>query len=258
MVGGRLQDKIALITGTGGGQGREAALVFAQHGAKVMGCDIDAERAEATVLAVLAAGFEMESIHPVDLGNPAAAKEWVEKTAERFGRIDVVYNNAASARNRLLPDLDEPAWKYTYRNEVDLVLWVCQAAWPHLKVNGGSIVNVGSIAGLVGSEIGNVAHGSAKAAVIAMTRHMAAEGGRYNIRVNSITPGAIEIPGTTLIEQDADFMEFYYRHTPAHRLGKPRDIVDGAVYLASDESNFVTGANLVIDGGYSVTKYLRP
>jgi meso-butanediol dehydrogenase / (S,S)-butanediol dehydrogenase / diacetyl reductase len=253
----RLVGKVALITGTGGGQGREAARVFSEHGGLVIGCDLNAEEAERTVTEVRRAGWNMHSMHPVDLGDLSSATAWVDEAAAIHGRIDVVYNNAAAARNRMFSDLDEEAWHYTYRNEVDLVYHVSKAAWPYLKKGGGSLINVGSIAALIGSEIGNVAHGSAKAAVIAMSRHLAAEGSRYDIRVNTVTPGAIEIPGTTQIEHDNDFMEFYLRHTPARRLGSARDVINAALYLASDESRFVTGSNIVVDGGYSISKFLR-
>ncbi|MGH7856221.1 MAG: SDR family NAD(P)-dependent oxidoreductase, partial [Candidatus Binatia bacterium] len=167
----RLHGKIALITGTGGGQGRAAALRFAEEGALAIGCDLDVPANEKTVALVGAAGGEMHGMAPVDLGDPDQARVWVEEVASVHGGMDIVYNNASAARFAPIAEHSVEDWRFTVRNELDLVFYVTRFAWPHLvRRGGGVILNVASVAGMVGSRVTPmIAHAATKGGVIAMT-----------------------------------------------------------------------------------------
>jgi NAD(P)-dependent dehydrogenase (short-subunit alcohol dehydrogenase family) len=248
-----LQGKLALITGTGGGQGRAAALLFSQEGATIVGCDLKVEGSEETLELVRRAGGTMTSTHPLDLGDSAAARAWVDQVAREHGGFDILYNNASLPKFVSIAEMSDEDWHYTVRNELHLVFYVCSAAWPHLVARGGgSIINIGSISGMsaLAQTPGNIAHAATKAAVIAITRELALEGGPHGIRANSISPGIIESPATAPALAEDWFREGHLDATMVHRLGTPEDVAYLALYLASDESSFVTGANFVIDGGF--------
>ena len=192
----RLEGKVALITGTGGGQGRAAALKFAEEGALIVGCDLFEEGNLETVAAVNAAGGSMTGMAPVDLSDPEAAEAWVEAAAAVHGRIDVLYNNASSPRFVPMPDLSVDDWQYSIRNELDLVFYVTKFAWPYLAERGGVIINTASISAHVATpDVGMAAHCAAKGGVLALTRVFAADGAKNGIRAVSISPGPIKTPG---------------------------------------------------------------
>jgi NAD(P)-dependent dehydrogenase (short-subunit alcohol dehydrogenase family) len=246
---GKLAGKVALITGTGGGQGREAALRFAAAGAVVAGCDLDANADRETADLVARAGGRMTSA-AVDLGDPDAAKVWIDQAAAEHGRIDILYNNASAARFGLLPDLSVEDWRFTMRNELDLVFYAVKFAWPYLIRQGGVIINVGSIAGHHASRAsGIVAHAATKAGVIGMTRQIALEGARHGVRAVSISPGFILTAGTEKALEAPGAREGLIGAIPLGRAGLPIDIVAVAVMLASDEASYLTGTDIVVDGG---------
>ncbi|MBL8551251.1 MAG: SDR family oxidoreductase [Hyphomonadaceae bacterium] len=250
----RLKGKVALITGVAGGQGRAAALAFAREGAKVVGCDLKKEAAERTVQMVREAGGEMVAMAPVDLSSEAETIAWVDEAARVFGGIDILYNNASTGRVGPLMGMPNATWQFVLRNELDLVFYAAKAAWPHLVARGGgSIINTGSIIAGRGSDMPMAAHGAAKAGVIGLTRHMALEGGTLGIRANSISPG---LTNNEMFEQflrdpnDSAYKQI--RTSPLGRIGQPEDVAPLAVFLASDESAYITGVDIVVDGGQSL------
>jgi NAD(P)-dependent dehydrogenase (short-subunit alcohol dehydrogenase family) len=252
-MGTRLQGKVALITGTGGGQGRSAAVLFASEGATVVGCDLKAEGSEETLELVTQAGGDMTSTHPLDLGDSAATTAWVNDAADRYGGFDILYNNASLPKFAPVAEMSDDDWHYTIRNELHLVFYACRAAWPHLVARGGgSIINIGSISGMssVPGTPGSFAHAATKGAVIALTRELALEGGPHGIRANSISPGPILTPATAPAFEQERFRVGWLAPLMIKRIGTPEDVAQCALYLASDESTFVTGANFVVDGGF--------
>lgn len=245
----RLEGKVALISGTGGGQGRAAALRFAAEGAVIAGCDINAEADAETARLVDAAGGRM-STRVCDLGEPEEARAWVEQAAQEFGRIDILYNNASTARFGPVPDLSVEDWRFTIRNELDLVFFTTKYAWPHLAVRGGVIINVASVAGWHGSRgNGLCAHAATKGAVLAMTRQFAVEGAPLGIRAVSLSPGFVLTPGTRAFAENPETRAALVAGIPLGRPGEPEDIVGMAMFLATDEASYLTGADIIIDGG---------
>ncbi len=253
---GRLDRKVALITGVAGGIGAVAAARFAAEGARVVGCDLDAAGASVTEAAVRAAGGEITVMGGVDLGDASAARAWVDEAVATYDGIDVLYNNASTQRFGPLDELSVEEWDFTMRNELDLVYYTVRAAWPHLKATGGgSILNIGSIAAIRGVEfMAQNAHSTAKGGVIALTLQLVVEGGPHGIRANVISPGLVETPNTApmLAAPPERLRKVVLDRIPLGRHGQPDDIVNAAVFLCSDEASWISGAHLVIDGGGSV------
>lgn len=249
----RLDGRVVLITGTAGGQGRAAALRFSAAGAQVVGCDVQAEASEETVALVRAAGGSMDA-STVDLADEAAVRAWVDEAAARHGGVDVLYANAAATRFAPLEQITAEHWSFVLRHELDVVLWPVKHAWPHLKRSpSAAVVLVGSTAGVSGSMTNpRVAHTVTKGAVVALARQLAAEGAPYGIRVNCVSPGMVETPATRadLLAEDSP-MRGIARHIPLGRVGTADEVVSCALFLASDEASYVTGANLMVDGGWS-------
>ncbi len=251
---GRLDGKVALITGTAGGQGRAAALLFAREGARVVGCDLKAAGAEETVALVRRAGGQMISMAPVDLSVPEQATRWVNEAAAAFGGIDILYNNASGGRVGPFATMSLDTWHFVLRNELDLIYLVTQAAWKHLVARGGgSIINTGSIIAAHGTDMPMSAHGAAKGGVVSLTVHLAIEGGPFGIRANAVSPGLI---ATEMFEEHLkdpfDTMHKQVRTSPLGRVGRAEDVAGVALFLASDDSAYVTGTNIVVDGGQSI------
>lgn len=250
-MAGRLQGKRCIITGTGSGMGRAAALLFAREGALVVGCDINPRSAEATLADVQAEGGRMTSLHPCNLAVRADVDRLMEHAITGHAGIDVLYNNASMAYFAPLAEMSYETWSRTLREELDVVFHACQAVLPHMiERGGGSIINVGSVSGKIAYEVlPALAHMAAKGGVIAMTKQIAMEGGKHKIRCNSISPGLVLTAQTKAFIDTPEWFAPMRAKLMLGRVGVPEDIAPLAVYLASDESSWVTGADFAIDGG---------
>ena len=238
MGAGRLAGRVVLITGTAGGQGASAAELFAAEGATVVGCDI----------------APVDGSAPVDLTDEDQVCRWVASAVAAHGRVDVLYANAGATRFAPLEEVTKAEWDWVIRHELDIVFLPVKHAWPHLKASGnGSVVLVGSTAGLTGSRTNTrVAHTVTKGGVIALTRQLAAEGAPHGIRVNCVSPGMVETPATRGdLLAEGHPMRDIARAIPLGRVGRADEVARCALFLASDEASYVTGANLVVDGGWS-------
>jgi len=249
----RLAGKLALVTGIGAGIGQGVALRFAAEGAQVIGCDIVADAAERTVDLARKAGTPIRSIHPVDLTHPDDVARCISE-ASAEGRIDALVNAAAIQPHMARIDaMDyETEFRPTITGEVDLVFLTCQAAWPYLAKSGSaSIINFASVNAFRASRaLAMTAHCAGKGAVLSMSRQLAVEGGPHGIRVNTIAPGLVQTSATQAAgATTGDLAADLAARTLLGRLGEPDDIAWCAVYLASDEARWVTGANFSIDGG---------
>ncbi len=250
----RLKGKVALVTGIGSGIGKGIALRFAAEGATVIGCDIDADRAAATVAAAAEAGTPIRSVTPIDLTREDDVRRYVDVARQEHGRADVLVNAGAIAPHMARADeMDyDQQWRPTIAGEVDLVFLACREAWPLLQAAGNaSVINFASVNSFRGSrQMGMVAHCAGKGAVLSMTKQLAVEGGPDGIRANTIAPGLVQTDATALAgASEGSKAEAIIARTLVGRLGVPDDIAWCAVYLASDEARWVTGANFSIDGG---------
>jgi NAD(P)-dependent dehydrogenase (short-subunit alcohol dehydrogenase family) len=250
-MAGRLKDKVCIITGTGSGMGRAAALLFCAEGAKVVGCDINAKNAEATLQEARQAGGQMVSLQPADLTKQERCDALIELAMKTYGGIDVVYNNAATAYFGWMDKFTFEEFARTIEEELLIVFRFCKTVWPHLIARGGgSIINVASTSAKVAYKaLPGIAHTAAKGGVLAMTRQLAMEGGKHNLRANTISPGLIATGATREQLKDPKFLEPMMEKLMLGRVGKPEEVAPAALFLASDESSFVTGADIAVDGG---------
>jgi NAD(P)-dependent dehydrogenase (short-subunit alcohol dehydrogenase family) len=244
-----------LVTGTGGGIGRAVALTCAREGGHVVGCDLDPASSAETVDLVREAGGRMDAVAPVDLATEDGARGWVEAAAGLAGGVDVLVNNASAIRFGAIDELSYPDWSFTMRNELDIVFLVTRAAWPHLVARGGgSIVNIASISGSRGAFfMPQNAHGAAKGGVLGLTWQLVVEGGPHGIRVNAVSPAMTETPHTAPMLRDPDGpAEAIRSRVPLGRWGRPEDVANAVLFLASEEACHVSGANIPVDGGAAV------
>lgn len=251
---GRLENKVAFISGTAAGMGRAAARVFAAEGARVFGCDVDLDGQRETERLVGESGGEIGSLAPVDLSSAEGAAQWIAAGIERFGRIDILYNNASRLKLGAFGEQSFADWEFTIDNELHLPFHCTYAAWPHLiAAGGGVVINVGSVAAIRGALFAPMsAHGVAKAGMVSFTRHLAAAGADHSIRSVAISPGMTRTPATQPhFDDPANPIEQLKAITPSRRPAEPEDIVRVAAFMASDEAAYVNGANIVVDGGVS-------
>jgi NAD(P)-dependent dehydrogenase (short-subunit alcohol dehydrogenase family) len=254
----RLADKVCLITGAGGGMGRVAVLRFAAEGARVVAVDYDGAGAEATAAEVEAAGGSALAVR-ADVSDEVDARTMVERTIDAFGRLDVLYNNAGimPAADHSVVDTDVETWDRVMAVNVRGVFLGCKHAIPRMVGQGsGSVINVASFVALLGCSVPQDAYTASKGAVLALTRSLAVQFGPQGVRSNSLSPGPVETP--LLLDwlvRDEEAKRIRLARNPTGRFGKPEEIVAAALYLASDESRWTNGANLVIDGGISVNYF---
>ncbi len=247
-----LVDKVALVTGGAGGIGESFAFALAEAGAHVAVADLNRDRAGHVAAQIRNLGIESMALG-VDVTRVGQIEAMVAEVLKRWGRLDVAVNNAGVALRARAEAMSEQDWDQTLDVDLKGVFFCCQAeAQPMLRQGSGSIVNTASMSGrIVNRPQRHVAYNAAKAGVVQLTRTCAAEWADRGIRVNSISPGHTLSPMTARNLSDAA-ARMWISHTPMQRLGLPADLQGGLVFLASDASSYVTGHDLVIDGGYTL------
>jgi NAD(P)-dependent dehydrogenase (short-subunit alcohol dehydrogenase family) len=249
--------KIAVVTGAGSGIGRAAAILFAERGARVMCADIDSAAAEATLDCIRQTGGDAAALG-IDVSRGDDAKRMIDETLARWGRLDILFNNAGILFHRPLPEVEEDEWDRMFGVNLKGVFFGCKYALPVMAAGGGgAIVNTASDAGLRGLE-GLTTYCASKGGVVQLTKATAIEWASHNIRVNCICPGAVKTGMTTpymeaaLKREGITEQEYWDRVGRAHPLGRvaePADVAQAVLFLASDASSFITGVALPVDGG---------
>jgi NAD(P)-dependent dehydrogenase (short-subunit alcohol dehydrogenase family) len=254
---GRLDGKVCVITGAGGGMGREAAIVFTGEGARVCAADLDASLADETVALCSGEAFAVG----VDVADEDGVRAMYAAAGERYGGIDVLYNNAgiSPGDDASVLETSVEAWQRVQDVNTKGVFLCCKHGIPHLlERGGGSVINVGSFVALLGAATSQISYTASKGAVLAMSKELGVQFARQGVRVNALCPGPVETPLLlSIYGDDPDAFARRQVHWPTGRLGKPREIVNAALFLASDESSFVTGATFVVDGGITAA-YVTP
>jgi NAD(P)-dependent dehydrogenase (short-subunit alcohol dehydrogenase family) len=257
-VAGRLEGKVCVITGAGGGMGREAAQLFTEEGARVAVADVSLEAAEET--AALCPDGTAIAVR-VDVADEDGVRRLMAATAERFGGIDVLYNNAGISPedDASILETEVDAWQRVQDVNTKGVFLCCKHGIPHLlERGGGSVINVASFVAILGAATSQISYTASKGAVLSLSRELAVQFARQGVRVNALCPGPVETP--LLLRIFGDDPAAYERrrvHLPMGRLAKPREIVNAALFLASDESSYVNGATFLVDGGLTAA-YVTP
>lgn len=255
----RLQDKVALITGGGSGIGRESALLFAREGARIVVVDVNAEAGEAVAGEVRAAGGQAIAVR-ADVSQAADAAAMVRAAEESFGKLNILFNNAGimHGSDDDAINTDEDVWDLTMNINLKGVFLGCKYGIPALRrAGGGSIINTASFVALLGAATPQLAYTASKGGVLAMTRELAVIHARESIRVNALCPGPLR---TELLMKFLDTEAKRQRrlvHIPIGRFGEAHEIAKAALFLASDESSFTTGATFLVDGGITAA-YVTP
>jgi NAD(P)-dependent dehydrogenase (short-subunit alcohol dehydrogenase family) len=253
---GRLDGKVAVITGAAGGIGREAALLFSAEGASVCVADVSAEQGEQTASECREAFFQQ-----VDVADSASVQAMYEAAAGRYGGIDVLYNNAgiSPGDDASVLETEDEAWQRVQDVNLKGVFLCCKHGIPYLlERGGGSVINVASFVAILGAATSQISYTASKGGVLALSRELGVQFARQGVRVNALCPGPVETP--LLLRIFGDDPAAYERrrvHLPMGRLAKPREIAQGALFLASDESSYVNGATFLVDGGLTAA-YVTP
>ena len=246
----RLNGKVAIITGAASGIGKATAILFSKHGAKIVVADIDMDGGQKTVADIQEEGKDAIFVK-TDVTVSSNTEKMVENTINTYGKLDILFNNAGIAMRLPVAELSEEDWHRCLDVNLTGVFLCAKSAIPAMQNNGsGSIINMSSIYGIVGADV-RAAYVASKGAVTNLTRGMALDYASDNIRVNCICPGFVETPLVAgVVQTPEEYQKLADKH-PLRRLGQPEEIAYGALYLASDESLFVTGITLPIDGGYT-------
>jgi NAD(P)-dependent dehydrogenase (short-subunit alcohol dehydrogenase family) len=255
----RLEGKVALITGGASGMGRVASALFAREGAKVVLTDVADDAGEAAAAEIRREGGEAAYVR-ADVSKEAEAKAMVDVAVERFGGLHILYNNAGvmPLEDGSVDALDERIWDLIFAVNVKGVAFGCKYGVPALIASGGgSIVNVASFVAWMGAATSQTAYTSSKGAVLAMTREIAVEYARRGVRCNALCPGPIETPLLMKLLSDEARRQRRFVHIPMGRLGQAEELAKAALFLASDDSSFMTGASLIVDGGITAA-YVTP
>jgi NAD(P)-dependent dehydrogenase (short-subunit alcohol dehydrogenase family) len=254
----RLSDKVIIVTGGGSGMGRTASTMFAAEGAKVVVADVGESGGRETERLVRESGGEATFVR-ADISSEPDAKAMIDRAMEVFGRVDVLYNNAGIMPEEDHSVLDTPveAWDRVMAVNVRGVFLACKHAIPRMLEQGsGSVINIASFVAILGCSVPQDAYTASKGAVLALTRSLAVQFAGQGVRSNAISPGPIETP--LLMDwllADEAAKQLRLARNPTGRFGKPEEVVNLAIYLASDESRWTNGANFVIDGGISVNYF---
>ena len=256
---GRLDGKVALITGAGNGMGQCAAELFAAEGARIVVADFDSTLGAGTVTTIEQAGGEAAFVK-VDVSDDEQVAAMVAFAMERFGALHVLYNNAGifPADDGGVLDTPQETWRRVMAVNLEGVWLCCKAGIPAmLDSGGGSIVNVASFVALMGAATAQIAYTASKGGVLAMTRELAVEYARQGIRANALCPGPIQTPLLEELLSDPDRRARRLVHIPMGRLGRAEELAKAALFLASDDASFMPGAALVVDGGITAA-YVTP
>lgn len=246
----RFVGRSVIVTGAASGIGRETALSFAGEGARVVVADIDEPGAQATTTAIVDAGGEARTL-VVDVSDAASVQAMVDDAVEAYGGVDVLHNNAYWAPlDRPVAETSEQEWNRTIAVTLTGVFFGCKSAIPYMvDAGGGVIVNTASVAGHLAASPRFAAYMAAKGGVVQLTRSVAFDYGHKGIRCNAVCPGLIETPATAPLLADEERRAWLTGKLLVGRLGRPRDVADAVLYLAGEESGYITGQTLVVDGG---------
>ena len=255
----RLQGKVALITGGGGGIGRETAILFAQEGAQIVVVDVNDGAGADTVAAVTAIGGEAIYVH-ADVAKAADCAAMVKAAEERFGHLNILFNNAGimHSQDDDAIQTEEEIWDLTMAINLKGVFLGCKFGIPALRrAGGGSIINTASFVALLGAATPQLAYTASKGGVLSMTRELAVIHARENIRVNALCPGPLRTEMLMKFLNTEEKRQRRLVHIPMGRFGEAKEMAYAALYLASDESSYVTGSEFVVDGGITAA-YVTP
>lgn len=246
----RLQGKVALITGAGSGMGREMCRVFAAEGARIAALDVDAAGLEETTSTITGGDI---ATFVVDVADEERVREAVDGAIQTFGALHILVNDAGVLwrdRDVSVLEIDEATWDRVFAINLKGMVWVCKHGVPRLiEAGGGAIVNIGSTSALLGDTIPQDAYTASKGAVVSLTRNLAVQFAPHGIRANCIHPGFTDTPMQAVRTADPAWVEAASRDIPLGRLATARDVALAALFLASDEASYVTGIELVVDGG---------
>ncbi len=252
----RLENKVCLITGGGSGIGKASCLAFAREGAKIVVVDLKKETAEATAHEI---GGNAKAFG-ADISKAKDAEAMVAFTEKAFGRLDVIFNNAGifHAKDESVTNTTEEIWDLVIDVNLKGVFFGCQYAIPAMqRAGGGSIINTASFVAIMGAAVPQIAYTASKGGVLAMTREIAVEFARQKIRANSLCPGPVETPLLAELLADPARRQRRLVHIPMGRFARPEEMASAALFLASDESSYVTGTSFLVDGGISAA-YITP